>query len=123
VVVAGFVVFMLALGMRNVAYNTLTSKVPAPETRARFQSLQSSVQHAASALAAWSSTQLMSTAPRAWDDPLREPRVMVGMDRVALASITLSLVIPVMLFLVERRVKARHAEAARLATAAAPSSR
>ena len=74
---------MLANGIRNVSYNTLTSKVPGPEVRARFQSLQSSVQHAASALAAWGSTRMMTTVPRAWDDATREPRMMVGMDRVA----------------------------------------
>ena len=42
-------VFMLAMGMRNVAYNTLTSKVPRAEERARFMSILSAVQHAAGA--------------------------------------------------------------------------
>lgn len=117
-VIAGFVAFMLANGMRNVSYNTLTSKVPAPEVRARFQSLQSSVQHAASALAAWSSTRMMTTAPRVWEDPSREPRIMVGMDRVALVSMSLSLLIPLLLWVVERRVRARQAgNRARLAPA------
>ena len=107
-VVGGFVAFMLANGIRNVSYNTLTSKVPAPQTRARFQSLQSSVQHAASALAAWGSTRLMTTLPRAWEDTTREPRIMIGMDRVALVSMSLSLIIPLMLWRVERGVRARQ---------------
>jgi predicted MFS family arabinose efflux permease len=107
-VVGGFVAFMLANGIRNVSYNTLTSKVPGPEVRARFQSLQSSVQHAASALAAWGSTRMMTTVPRAWDDATREPRMMVGMDRVALVSMGLSFLIPVLLWMVERSVKARQ---------------
>lgn len=108
-VVAGFVAFMLAMGVRNVAYNTLTSKVPATEVRARFQSLQSSVQHAASAFAAWGSTQLMSTVPHVWRDASREPRLLVGMSRVALASMCLTLLIPLLLSMVERRVVARQA--------------
>jgi hypothetical protein len=35
-----FVTFMIANGLRNVSYNTLTSKVPDPSIRARFQSFQ-----------------------------------------------------------------------------------
>lgn len=116
-VVAGFVAFMLAMGVRNVSYNTLASKVPGPEVRARFLSLQSSVQHAASALAAWGSTRMMTTEPRAWADPTREPRIMVGMDRVALVSIGLSLLIPMLLWIVEGRVKARQAAAKAIAPA------
>lgn len=102
-----FVAFMTANGLRNVSYNTLASKVPSPEVRARFQSLQSSVQHGGSATAAWVSAQLLSTAPHAFDDAGREPRILVGMNHVAGLSMTLSLVIPVMLYVVERHVKAR----------------
>jgi predicted MFS family arabinose efflux permease len=109
-----FIAFMMANGLRNVSYNTLTSKVPAADVRARFQSLQSSVQHFSSALAAWGSAQLLTTVAHAWpDDPTREPRLLVGMNHVALVSMGLSLAIPGLLFAVERRVKARGA--ARLA--------
>jgi predicted MFS family arabinose efflux permease len=108
-VYASFICFMLSLGFRNVAYNTLASKVPAPDVRARFQSLQSSVQHLGSALAAYASAQILSTQPHHWDDPARVPRVLVGMDRVALLSIGLSLAIPVLIFNVERRVKLQAA--------------
>lgn len=94
-VVLGFATFMLANGLRNVSYNTLTSKVPEPEVRARFQSLQSAVQHGSAAVAAFLSAQLLSTAPGG---------VLVGMPRVAVVSMSLSLLIPVMLFVVERRV-------------------
>jgi predicted MFS family arabinose efflux permease len=111
VVVASFVAFMLSNGLRNVSYNTLTSKVPAPEVRARFQSLQSAVQNFSSGFAAWLSGQLLTAEPRAFEDPARAQRVLVGMDRVALVSLCLSLVIPPLLWLVERRVRARLAEA------------
>jgi predicted MFS family arabinose efflux permease len=122
VVVGSFVCFMLANGLRNVSYNTLASKVPAPEVRARFQSLQSAVQHASSAFAAWLSGQLLSTVPHTFDDPGRTPRLLLGMDRVATVSMSLSLIIPVLLFVVERRVRARlrpAVEPARLSRAPA----
>jgi predicted MFS family arabinose efflux permease len=111
-VVASFVCFMLANGLRNVSYNTLASKVPAPEVRARFQSLQSAVQHFSSGMAALVAGQLLTTAPHAFEDPARPQRVLVGMDRVALFSIGLSLVIPVLLRMVEGRVQARLGAAA-----------
>ncbi|MFN7133340.1 MAG: MFS transporter, partial [Myxococcales bacterium] len=51
-VMAIFVLFMLAMSFRNVAYNALTTKVPEPSERARFMSIQSAVQHLASAAGA-----------------------------------------------------------------------
>lgn len=94
-----FVGFMVANGLRNVSYTTLTTKVPTPEVRARFQSLQSATQHGASALAAALSAQMLT---------INEPeRILVGMDKVALMSMALSLGIPVLLFVVERNVKRR----------------
>lgn len=99
-VIAVFVAFMLANGLRNVSYNTLTSKVPEPEVRARFQSLQSAVQHGSAAAAAFLSAQLLTTVPGVG---------LSGMPRVALASISLSTLIPLMLFIVERRVRAQQA--------------
>lgn len=102
-VVSGFVVFMLANGLRNVSYNTLTTKVPEPEVRARFQSLQSAVQHGSAATAAFLSSQLLTSVPGAG---------LEGMPRVALVSMSLSLLIPVMLFIVERRVRGGQARPA-----------
>ena len=100
-----FVGFMVSNGLRNVSYNTLTTKVPAPEVRARFQSLQSATQHGASAAAAILSAQILSTldvVPAGTTEPVRR---LVGMDRVALVSMGLSLIIPFLLFAVERGVK------------------
>ncbi len=103
VVVAGFVAFMLANGLRNVSYNTLTTKVPEPAVRARFQSLQSAVQHAASASAAILSAQLLTVAPVGPGGATH----LVGMPVVCLVSMGLSLTIPFLLFVVERGVR-RH---------------
>ena len=55
-VLALFIVFMVFQSTRNVSAQTLTSKVPGPDERAGFQSIQSAVQHGASAAGAVSSS-------------------------------------------------------------------
>lgn len=112
--------FMVAMGFRNVPYNALTSKVPAAHERARFQSLQSAVQHGASGLAGLVGAALLHVVPRApqvGDVAGREPRMLEGMPTVAALSIGLSLVVPVLMFTVEHRVAATRA---RGLSAAAP---
>jgi predicted MFS family arabinose efflux permease len=94
--VVPFMGFMFAMGIRNVAYNTLTSKVPQPHERARFQSLQSAVQHGAAALGAFLSSKLLSV-----DDA----GALVGVARVATISMALSLLFPVLARIVESRVQ------------------
>lgn len=105
VVLLLFVAFMSSNGLRNVSYNTLTTKVPEPQVRARFQSLQSATQHGAAALAAIWSAQLLTTGQWLPEGTTQPERRLVGMDRVALISIGLSLIIPMLLFVVERGVK------------------
>lgn len=97
-----FMVYMLALALRNVSYNTLASKVPATSERARFQSLQSAVTHLSISAGAARSGRVLSTAT---DGSL------VGMPRLARLSIALSVLIPVLMWRVERRVRARMAPA------------
>lgn len=109
-VLAIFVLFMLCNGLRNVAYNTLTSRVPTPDERARFMSLQSMIQHLGSASGAFLSSQLLSQT----DDGR-----LVHMDRVAYTSIGLLLALPVLLYWVERGVKRSEAETKPLALAPA----
>lgn len=98
-----FMVFMLAMGTRNVAYNTLTSRVPENAVRARFMSLQSSVQHLASAGGAFLGSQLLTDLP---DGRLG------GVRSVAWVSILLTLCVPPLLLAVERRVRRREQVAA-----------
>lgn len=105
-----FVGFMVAMAFRNVAYNTLTTKVPRPAERARFSSVQSAVQHAASALGAFASSQFLSENP---------DHSLVGVGRIALVSIGLGLVLPPFLWAVERRVASSAAAAAASAKPAA----
>lgn len=96
-VVVIFMGFMLANALRNVAYNTLTSKVPRPRERARFMSLQSAVAHAASATGAFLSARMLGEGAGGR---------LEGMPRVAVASIALALLVPVLMRVVERRVEA-----------------
>ena len=91
-----FTLFMAALALRNVAYNTLVSKVPSPQERARFMSIQSAVQHLASAAGAFASVQMLSVRPGG---------TIAGMETVGLVSMALTAVIPLMLWAVERRVR------------------
>jgi predicted MFS family arabinose efflux permease len=93
-----FMVFMLGMGFRNVAYNTLTSKVPSPSERARFLSLQSAVQHAAAASGAFLSARILSVNP---DGSL------LHMARVAILAMILTASVPFLIRHVERRVRLR----------------
>jgi predicted MFS family arabinose efflux permease len=91
-----YIVFMVAMSFRNVSMNTLTSMVPAPHERASFMSVQSAVQHVASAIAAFLSSELLYVLPSG---------KLEGMGLVAWISIGLTLLLPVLMFLLERRVK------------------
>ena len=103
-----FMAFMLGMGLRNVAHTTLTSKVPPPAERARFASLQSAVQHAASALGAFISTQILVELPN---------HHLLHVDRVGYLAMTLATLMPLVLWLVERKVRQRD----RLASPQQPS--
>ncbi|MCP3142896.1 MFS transporter [Pyxidicoccus xibeiensis] len=94
-----FMAFMLAMGMRNVAYNTLTSRVPDNPVRARFMSLQSAIQHMAAAVGAFVSVKLLTDLPDG---------TLGGMPWVAGVSMGLTLLVPPMLWVVERRVRSRE---------------
>ena len=96
-----FPCFFLAMGLRNVAYQTLTSMVPKPAERARFMSLQSAVAHMASAVGAFTSSQLLVELP-----DLR----LEGMPKVAAVSIALTALVPLLLWRVQAGVRATHTQ-------------
>jgi predicted MFS family arabinose efflux permease len=112
-VLAIFAGFMVAMSFRNVAYNTLTTKVPRPEVRARFMSIQSTVQHGAMALASFASSALVTT---------RADHSLGGITRVATVSIALTVLVPFLLWMVETRVRAKQGLAAQAAVAPAQGS-
>ncbi len=91
-----FIAFMASLGARNVAYNTLASKVPSEQDRARFMSLQSAVQHTASAAGALGSSALLSDGPGGSID---------GIGRVAGLAMGLTVVAPILMIILERMVR------------------
>jgi len=94
-----YVAFMTSAAFRNVAYNTLASRVPQPQWRARFMSLQSSVQHLASALGANASSWILGDTPAG--------QKLVHVDVVAEVCVLLTLMLPLLLRSVENRVNAR----------------
>ncbi len=109
-VVALFMLFMTALGLRNVSHQTLASRVPEPAERAGFMSIQSAVQHLASSGGAFLSARLLTEA----DGKL------IGMPTVARTSLVLSACVPVFFFLLEHAVLRR--DRARLPPTAAAAS-
>src|SRR5262245_37074107 len=95
-VIVLFVSFMVVQSFRNVAHTTLTSKVPAPWERARFMSIQSTVQHIASAVGAFLGAHLLVELP---------DHRLVGMESVAWLSIGLTCALPFLFYVVEQGVK------------------
>jgi len=94
-VVPLFALFMVFQSARNVSQQTLTSRVPRPDERAGFQSLQSAVQHAGSALGAVSSSALL----------LEVGGRLEGMPRVAGLAIGVAVVAVPLAFVLERQVR------------------
>lgn len=96
-----FVTFMLAGGLRNVANQTLLSKVPEPAERARFMAMESTIRHGALALGSSASSILLST----------EGGRLVGMHDAALVSIAIVSLVPLVVLALERRVRREAAPA------------
>ena len=92
-VIVMFVGFMLGNSVRMVGLQTLTSKIPAPVERGRFMSGQSAVQHLASAIGAGLSTVLLGEN---LDHSLR------GMPRLALFSMALTALLPLLVWSIQR---------------------
>jgi predicted MFS family arabinose efflux permease len=100
-VMAFYVAFLVAFGARNVAYNALVSRVPRPRERARFLSIQSTVYHAAAGSASWLSTTFLRAEQHSADGVGR----LVGIDRLALLSMTIAAFLPLLMWVVESRVR------------------
>lgn len=83
-----FVGFLVSSSSRNVCVNTTCSRVAAPAERARYQSLQSAVQHMAAAVGA-------SLGPIFLRE-LSDGRIH-GMSGLSMLSITLTMILPFLL--------------------------
>lgn len=101
-----FTLFMLSGSVRMVPMQSLSSRVPGPEQRARFMSAQSSVQHLASAAGAMAASVVLVAAPNG---------ALEHMDRVAWAALVLACLAPFGIIALERRVRLREAPALPLA--------
>jgi len=99
-VLAIFVGFMISGSFRFVPLQALSSRVPEPAERARFMSAQSAVQHFASAVGAMIGAQVLTE---------RADGALVGMDRLAWFAVVTSVILPVLLLVVDRRVRGREA--------------
>jgi predicted MFS family arabinose efflux permease len=91
-----FVGFMAASSFRMVPMQALSSRVPAPEERARFMSAQSVVQHLGSATGAFLASKML------WQLPGGR---LGGMGGVASAAVVLAAAVPGLLWLLELRVR------------------
>ncbi len=87
--------FMSGMNIRNVAGNALTSRIPKPDERARFMSLQSAVQHLACASGAFISSAILDQGPSL---------ALVHMDVVSLCSIALISTMPFMMWCLSKAV-------------------
>ena len=108
-ILALFVGFMVTSSFRFVPMQALSSRVPEPHERARFMSVQSCVQHLASALGAIIAAQMLVTRPSG---------ALSGIESVATFTAVLAVVLPLILLAVERRV--RNKEQPVLAPASLP---
>jgi predicted MFS family arabinose efflux permease len=98
-VVLLFVAFMTSNSLRGLAMGTVSTRVPAPEERARFLSAQSAVQHLGSAAGAALSTRLLSVG---------EGGGLDGMLGLSLFSGSLAVTLPFLLRATVRRIRRRE---------------
>lgn len=97
-VMAIFVAFMVAASIRNVPYNALISLVPKPNERARFMSIQSSVQHISAAAGALLSSQILVE---------RADHGLDNIDIAALLSIALAVTMPFFMRVIQAQVRVK----------------
>jgi len=101
-----FVGFMVASAFRTVPVQALTSRVPAPEERARFMSAQSVAQHLGAATGALVASRML------WQLPGGR---LGGMSGVAYLAAALAALVPGLLYFVELRVRRENEDARRAA--------
>jgi predicted MFS family arabinose efflux permease len=94
-----FVSFMVTGTFRMIPMQALTSRVPEPHERARFMSSQSAVQHISSAAGAVVASAVLVE---------RADGSLARMEHVAAFSGTLALLLPMLLFLIERVVRQKE---------------
>jgi predicted MFS family arabinose efflux permease len=97
-----FPLFMVSGGTRMVPMQTLASRIPAPEARARYMSAQSAVQHTASAAGAFLGSAFLHAEPSGR---------LIGMEALAIVAFVLAALAPFFVGSVERSLARRAAPA------------
>ncbi len=92
-----FICFMVSSSGRMVAAQTLCSKIPAPQERGSYMSIQSAITHFGSAAGAYYSSLIL----------VEDGNKLLYVPIVGLTAIILSLIVPFLVFSVERRIKKR----------------
>jgi predicted MFS family arabinose efflux permease len=98
--VAIFVGLMLANSVRAVAVTSLSTRVPLPDERARFLSLQSAVQHGSSAVGALISTAFLTEGAG---------HQLLGMPSLAVFTLASVALVPFLTLLVATDLRRREA--------------
>jgi predicted MFS family arabinose efflux permease len=96
-----FVCFMGAMTVRGVPARTLDTKVPLPNERAAFMSMQSAVQHTTLAVAASLSSFILAENPA--------DRSLEGMVTLGWIAVAFAVLLPVFITIAERAVRKRDA--------------
>ena len=91
--------FMAGTSIRAISFNTLNSRLPTPNERGAFMSLQSTVQHLASASGAFVSSRLLTSNANGR---------LIGIENVATISVIVSLFVPFLVRALERRLATRN---------------
>jgi predicted MFS family arabinose efflux permease len=104
-----YAAFMSSGTVRSAPLQALSSRLPAPHERAQLMSLQSVVQHLAASFAAFVGARILAQGPGGH---------LLHMPRVLAVSTLAAIALPVCLWQVEKRVRARAKAAAPLQRAA-----
>jgi predicted MFS family arabinose efflux permease len=98
-----FMTMMVSNAVRIVSLNTLTSRIPGPQERARYMSAQSAVQHLATATGAIGSAWVLHERPNHGLD---------GVPTLVFGTMVLTAAVPLLLAQVAARVRRRDLAAA-----------
>ena len=101
-----FVAFMVTNTFRNIAFQTLSSRVPYAGERARFMSSQSAVQHLSAAAGAFLGAAMLVELPNG---------ALEGVPRLTLVSMALGATLPALLWALSMRLVSRQRRAPGLA--------
>ena len=94
-----FVLFMVASTGRMICVQTVSSKVPSPSERAAFMSVQTTVMNLSSASGAMISSVVLSETSTA----------LLGIEKIAMASMLMLLIVPIMISIIENKIKRKKA--------------